>query len=224
MTNVLRTAGMLAEDEAEITLAHLPDDFWLDCDDAPAAPTATPAASAGTREGTTLQSHQAAVIDAVLARHGGNVSAAARGSVSPAIPCTGTCAGIDAGGRPAPAASTFGYAWRVAAEPPPASASAMTDPEHLPLVRIEPLGATFDAPDSLTLLEAAAFAHVSLPRSCRNGTCRSCLCRIVSGSVRYTIEWPGLSREEKADGYTLPCVAVATSDLVLDVPDAVMLD
>ena len=72
----------------------------------------------------------------------------------------------------------------------------MTDPEHLPLVRIEPLGATFDAPDSLTLLEAAAFAHVSLPRSCRNGTCRSCLCRIVSGSVRYTIEWPA-SREEK---------------------------
>ncbi|QTO45082.1 sigma-54-dependent Fis family transcriptional regulator [Burkholderia latens] len=74
MTNVLRTAGMLAEDETEITLAHLPDDFWLDCDDAP-APNATPA---GTREATTLQSHQAAVIDAVLARHGGNVSAAAR--------------------------------------------------------------------------------------------------------------------------------------------------
>ncbi|MBY4694693.1 sigma-54-dependent Fis family transcriptional regulator [Burkholderia latens] len=74
MTNVLRTAGMLAEDEAEITLAHLPDDFWLDCDDAP-APNAAPA---GTREATTLQSHQAAVIDAVLARHGGNVSAAAR--------------------------------------------------------------------------------------------------------------------------------------------------
>ncbi|RAG26689.1 ferredoxin, partial [Burkholderia multivorans] len=41
--------------------------------------------------------------------------------------------------------------------------------------------------------------------------------------VRYTIEWPGLSREEKADGYTLPCVAVATSDLVLDVPDAALI-
>ncbi|MCA3825793.1 MAG: sigma 54-interacting transcriptional regulator, partial [Burkholderia sp.] len=79
MTNVLRTAGMLAEDEAEITLAHLPDDFWLDCDDKPAAATAaTPPAPAGTHEGTTLHSHQAAVIDAVLARHGGNVSAAAR--------------------------------------------------------------------------------------------------------------------------------------------------
>ncbi|WP_420212080.1 sigma-54-dependent Fis family transcriptional regulator [Burkholderia aenigmatica] len=85
MTNVLRTAGMLAEDEAEITLAHLPDDFWLDCEDAPATPaapaapaTATPPASARAREGATLQSHQAAVIDAALARHGGNVSAAAR--------------------------------------------------------------------------------------------------------------------------------------------------
>jgi transcriptional regulator with PAS, ATPase and Fis domain len=73
MTNVLRTAGMLAEDEPEITLAHLPDDFWLDCDNSPTAK-----APADTRAATTLQSHQAAVIDAVLARHGGNVSAAAR--------------------------------------------------------------------------------------------------------------------------------------------------
>ena len=40
----------------------------------------------------------------------------------------------------------------------------MTDPEHPPVVRIEPLGATFDAPDALTVLEAAAFARVSLPR------------------------------------------------------------
>lgn len=116
----------------------------------------------------------------------------------------------------------LGRSHRIAAALPPAFT--MTDPERPPLVRVEPLGATFDAPDSLTLLEAAAFAHVSLPRSCRNGTCRTCLCRIVSGRVRYTIEWPGLSRDEKAEGYTLPCVAVATSDLVLDVPDAQMIE
>lgn len=99
----------------------------------------------------------------------------------------------------------------------------MTDSERPPLVRVEPLGVSFEAPDSLTLLEAAGFARVSLPRSCRNGTCRTCLCRLVSGTVRYTIEWPGLSREEKAEGYTLPCVAIATSDVVVDVPDATML-
>jgi ferredoxin len=87
-------------------------------------------------------------------------------------------------------------------------------------VRVEPLGRTFDAPESLTVLEAAGFANLHLPRMCRNGTCRTCLCRLVSGSVRYTIEWPGVSAEEKAQGYILPCVAVAQSDLVLDAPDA----
>lgn len=98
----------------------------------------------------------------------------------------------------------------------------MTAPERPPLVRIEPIGVSFEAPDSLTLLEAAGFANVSLPRSCRNGTCRTCLCRLVAGTVRYTIEWPGLSSEEKAEGYTLPCVAVPTSDVVIEVPDATL--
>ncbi|WP_090686208.1 2Fe-2S iron-sulfur cluster-binding protein [Paraburkholderia phenazinium] len=88
-------------------------------------------------------------------------------------------------------------------------------------VRVEPLGHSFEAPDSLTVLEAAGFADLRLPRSCRNGTCRTCMCRMVSGTVSYTIEWPGLSREEKAEGWILPCVAVAESDLVLEVPDAV---
>ena len=87
-------------------------------------------------------------------------------------------------------------------------------------VRVEPLGRTFDAPGSLTLLEAAGFANLHLPRMCRNGTCRTCLCRLESGHVRYTVEWPGVSAEEKAQGYVLPCVAVAQSDLVLDVPEA----
>ena len=49
------------------------------------------------------------------------------------------------------------------------------------------------------------------------------MCRLVSGTVSYTIEWPGLSREEKAEGLILPCVAVAQSDVVIEVPDAVEL-
>lgn len=87
-------------------------------------------------------------------------------------------------------------------------------------VRVEPLGAGFDAPESLSLLEAAGFPGVSLPRSCRNGTCRTCLCRLREGSVAYRIEWPGVSAEEKAEGYILPCVAIAQSDLVIEVPHA----
>ena len=47
------------------------------------------------------------------------------------------------------------------------------------------------------------------------------MCRLVSGTVSYIVEWPGLSREEKAEGLMLPCVAVAQSDLVIEVNDAV---
>jgi ferredoxin len=99
----------------------------------------------------------------------------------------------------------------------------MSDPTRPPLVRIEPLAQSFEAPDSLTILEAAGFANLRLPRSCRNGTCRTCLCKMTAGHVRYTIEWPGLSREEKAEGYILPCVAIAETDVVIEAPDAIEL-
>jgi ferredoxin len=99
----------------------------------------------------------------------------------------------------------------------PIESIAMLEPDVTFTVLIEPLGRTFEAPDSLTVLEAAAFAGLRLPRSCRNGTCRTCLCRMIEGRVRYQIEWPGVSAEEKADGYILPCVAIAESDLVIEV-------
>ncbi|MDR6390059.1 2Fe-2S iron-sulfur cluster-binding protein [Paraburkholderia phenoliruptrix] len=99
----------------------------------------------------------------------------------------------------------------------------MSDSDRPPLVRIEPLGRSFEAPDSLTLLEAAGFADLRLPRSCRNGTCRTCICKMTAGQVRYTIEWPGLSREEKQEGYILPCVAIAQTDVVIEAPDAIAL-
>lgn len=88
------------------------------------------------------------------------------------------------------------------------------------LVRIEPLGVEFDASTSQSLFSAAASAGVRLPVSCRNGTCRTCLCRVTQGEVRYAIAWPGLSLEEKRDGYVLACVAVAVTDLVLEAPAA----
>lgn len=96
----------------------------------------------------------------------------------------------------------------------------MTSPSQPATVRIEPHGYMFESPASVTLLEAATAARVRLPRSCRNGTCRTCLCKLVSGRVSYRIEWPGVTREEQADGWVLPCVAVAETDLVIEVPEA----
>lgn len=76
-------------------------------------------------------------------------------------------------------------------------------------------GAAFTATDGETLLAAAERAGIALPSSCRNGTCRTCICRAVQGQVQHLVEWPGLSADEKRDGWLLPCVAVAESDLTL---------
>ena len=82
-------------------------------------------------------------------------------------------------------------------------------------VRIEPAGFRFEADGEATLLQSADAAGIELPSSCRNGTCRTCMCQLVSGEVMYRIEWPGLSREEKQEGWILPCVAYPLSDLLI---------
>lgn len=78
----------------------------------------------------------------------------------------------------------------------------------------------FDASHDMPLLQSASRAGVTLPASCRNGTCRTCMCRLQSGKVSYRIEWPGLTREEKQEGFILPCVAYPESDVVIDAPAA----
>ncbi|QBR00542.1 sigma-54-dependent Fis family transcriptional regulator [Paraburkholderia pallida] len=93
LANVLRTAGIMAEGEDAIDLVHLPEDLAHDCapaecDDgieardaaAPQTPVApcTPKESAHASRPARLSDWQARLIDDALARHDGNVSAAAR--------------------------------------------------------------------------------------------------------------------------------------------------
>ena len=72
-----------------------------------------------------------------------------------------------------------------------------------------------DAWSNQPLLLALEMGSLDWPSSCRNGTCRTCIGRLLRGEVRYEIDWPGLSAEEKAEGYLLPCVAHPCSDVVL---------
>jgi ferredoxin len=92
-----------------------------------------------------------------------------------------------------------------------------------PCLHLEPAGWRVPLPPGLSLLEAAQQAGIRLARSCRNGTCRACLCRMTAGQVHYRVEWPGLSREERAEGWVLPCVALAEADVVLQAPGAVVM-
>ena len=83
-------------------------------------------------------------------------------------------------------------------------------------VTILPQGWQFDALPDQPLLLSAASNGITLPSSCRNGSCRTCISRLLSGQVHYRIEWPGLSLEEKRDGYVLPCVAYPQGNLTLE--------
>jgi ferredoxin len=76
-------------------------------------------------------------------------------------------------------------------------------------------GRVFAAPADEPLLLAAERAGITPPSSCRNGSCRTCLSQLASGRVTYRIDWPGVSGEERRDGWFLPCVAYPASDLVL---------
>ena len=83
-------------------------------------------------------------------------------------------------------------------------------PESTPVFTagVAPSGPSFAAPASMPLLLAAE----------RAGTCRTCICLLTSGEVSYHIEWPGLSADEKREGYILPCVAYPLSDVVIALP------
>jgi len=81
----------------------------------------------------------------------------------------------------------------------------------------------FTANDKKCLINCADEVEIQIPSSCRNGTCRTCISKTLVGSVRYEIGWPGLSAEEKAQGWILPCVAYACSDLKIENADSYLI-
>jgi ferredoxin len=91
-------------------------------------------------------------------------------------------------------------------------------------VLVQPAGLRFDAPAGTSVLLAAQAAGVRLPSSCRNGTCRACMCLMLEGAVVYGIERPGLSPDEKEEGWIRPCVAQAASALEIQAPLAAPIE
>ncbi len=85
-------------------------------------------------------------------------------------------------------------------------------------LRLEPLGCVLPVAEGQSLLEAALAAGIRLRSSCRNGTCRECIATLEAGTVRYRVDWPGLSPDERAAGCVLPCVALPEGDVVLRQP------
>jgi ferredoxin len=86
-------------------------------------------------------------------------------------------------------------------------------------VRLVKSNLEFTVNEGETILEAAENAGIILSYSCRGGTCRSCMTRVLSGCAEHDPEYAdelSIDRGELADNYRLLCSALACSDLELE--------
>lgn len=67
-------------------------------------------------------------------------------------------------------------------------------------------------PAANSLLEFAEEQRIDIPSDCRMGSCHTCMTRLISGEVDY-VQPP---YNEPDAGYCLPCIAVPTSDVELE--------
>ena len=85
---------------------------------------------------------------------------------------------------------------------------------------LHPSGRQYEADAAATLLSAGLQAGVGLQYSCRTGNCRTCRGKVVQGTVAYDDDYlPGLTAEQRADGFALLCKAKPLSDLVIEVQE-----
>lgn len=76
-----------------------------------------------------------------------------------------------------------------------------------------------EAEEGASLLEVARRAGYTLQSECGGqGTCRRCKVRLVSGEV-FSDGEPNLTEKEKAQNYTLACLARVVGDLEVEVPE-----
>jgi CDP-4-dehydro-6-deoxyglucose reductase len=84
-------------------------------------------------------------------------------------------------------------------------------------ITVQPSGHQFACEADETVLSAAIRAGVGLPYGCKNGACGSCKGKVVSGTVAHKAhQQRALGDEEKAQGMSLFCCAIAEGDLVIE--------
>jgi ferredoxin len=81
-------------------------------------------------------------------------------------------------------------------------------------IRFERSGQSIRIQPGETLLEAAEKCGADVPSLCRAGVCGTCRTRVLSGDAECASRV--LDDRDRAEGFTLPCVARPFSDCVLE--------
>ena len=93
-------------------------------------------------------------------------------------------------------------------------------PLHKVTIHYRKVGRTisFDVPEGEYILRCFEANGEELPFSCRNGCCTTCAVRVLSGQMDQK-DGIGLSKEMRANGYGLLCVAKAIGPLEVETQD-----
>ncbi|REE86550.1 CDP-4-dehydro-6-deoxyglucose reductase/phenol hydroxylase P5 protein [Paenibacillus taihuensis] len=84
-------------------------------------------------------------------------------------------------------------------------------------VTIGATGESFEVAPREFILDAAIRQQASIPYSCRNGTCRTCISTVVEGSVeQHDTQDCLISPSELAAGQRLICLATADGDVIIE--------
>jgi CDP-4-dehydro-6-deoxyglucose reductase len=81
-------------------------------------------------------------------------------------------------------------------------------------------GKFFVCDENTTILDASNKAGLLLEHSCLRGKCRSCIVKVISGTSKDLVHETILSNDEKKN-HILSCISIPTSNMVLDIEDAV---
>ena len=77
---------------------------------------------------------------------------------------------------------------------------------------------TIEVESDETILDAAKKAEIAVPSNCKNGTCGTCMMRLLSGNVTGLDPIPtALDEDWIADGAILSCISQITETCVIDV-------
>jgi len=87
-------------------------------------------------------------------------------------------------------------------------------------VTLQPSEHVFDVEENEFILDAALRQGIDLPYGCKNGSCGTCLGKVIEGELEYPEGLPvTIMEHEHLQGKAVFCVSVAKSDLTLEVKE-----
>ena len=95
-----------------------------------------------------------------------------------------------------------------------------TGPSRISL-KFQPSGKSVRVPGGVSVFDAALWNGVPIDSTCGgHGTCKKCKVRFVDADTPISpLDERALSAEQLADGWRLACMATATRDVEIDIPE-----